>query len=316
MKKTILVTGIFVLCSASFAFADTVTFSRNLSVGASGSDVISLQDFLETGGFLKMPQGVAKGYFGQLTRKALIAYQTSVRISATGYFGPITRGRLNGKEGNSTPSITVYSPSGGSLNRGSIEQITWLNAQAGSVDIYLKAPLPPPLPSSGSVVFSNPGSLIVQNVSGTAYSWIVGQTTAGDISFGDYKIVVCKAGTTLCGESDLYIHIIPPPVQVRYPNGGENLQQGLQATITWSGGKNVSDKYEIFLIPQQCTGPQCWKLISAAPTSGSGSYAWSVGTVAVVGTVSGGNYYVRVCYAGSGYCDSSDAPFTITSATQ
>ena len=39
-----------------------------------------------------MPAGVAYGYFGNLTKAAVAAYQTSVGITpAVGYFGPITR---------------------------------------------------------------------------------------------------------------------------------------------------------------------------------------------------------------------------------
>ena len=71
-------------------------FSRNLTVGFSGEDVVALQTFLEQRGFLTMPSGIAKGYFGGLTRSALMKYQRSERIiPAVGYFGPLTRVRIN-----------------------------------------------------------------------------------------------------------------------------------------------------------------------------------------------------------------------------
>jgi hypothetical protein len=76
---------------------NTPTYTRNLTLGSSGSDVIYLQQFLESKSFLKMPQGVAKGYFGQLTRKSLADWQKSVGIiPASGYFGPITRATIGG----------------------------------------------------------------------------------------------------------------------------------------------------------------------------------------------------------------------------
>lgn len=76
--------------------SSTFKFNRNLTVGYSGVDVIELQSKLETLGYLKMPSGVAKGFFGQLTRKALIEYQVANNINpAVGYFGPITRQSLN-----------------------------------------------------------------------------------------------------------------------------------------------------------------------------------------------------------------------------
>ena len=69
-----------------------VPFSRNLSVGMSGSDVATLQSFLEKKGFLVMPLGVAKGYFGKLTQRATAAYQEAKGIApAYGFFGPLTR---------------------------------------------------------------------------------------------------------------------------------------------------------------------------------------------------------------------------------
>lgn len=71
-------------------------FVRNLTVGSSGDDVSSLQTWLEQKGFLVIPTGVAKGYFGNLTRTALAKYQASVGITpAVGYFGPITRAKVN-----------------------------------------------------------------------------------------------------------------------------------------------------------------------------------------------------------------------------
>ena len=47
----------------------SVVINQNLSVGASGNDVISLQSFLMNKGFLALPAGTAQGYFGSLTKK-------------------------------------------------------------------------------------------------------------------------------------------------------------------------------------------------------------------------------------------------------
>ncbi len=73
-----------------------LSFSSDFGIGAEGADVIALQTFLESKGFLTMPPGIAKGTFGGLTRAALRAYQGSVNITpATGYVGPKTRAQLN-----------------------------------------------------------------------------------------------------------------------------------------------------------------------------------------------------------------------------
>jgi len=84
----------------AFGFTPNNTvFARDLTVGSNGSDVVALQTFLEQRGFLVMPSGVSKGYFGALTRAALAQYQTSKKIvPAEGYFGHLTRTMVNGGE--------------------------------------------------------------------------------------------------------------------------------------------------------------------------------------------------------------------------
>ncbi|MDP3957897.1 MAG: sortase [bacterium] len=70
------------------------TFTHNLALGSRGNDVSALQQFLISGGFLKIL--TPSGYFGPLTRTALGAWQASVGISpSAGFFGPISRGKIN-----------------------------------------------------------------------------------------------------------------------------------------------------------------------------------------------------------------------------
>lgn len=66
------------------------SFSRPLNIGVSGPDVSALQNFLIGKGYLVIPVGTAKGYFGALTKAALKKYQKSVNINATGVLGPLT----------------------------------------------------------------------------------------------------------------------------------------------------------------------------------------------------------------------------------
>jgi hypothetical protein len=92
----------------TFAFSATVSvaattatsaacgpYTRNLTLGSTGADVVSLQTFLESKGHLTIPAGTSKGYFGALTQSALAKYQAASMISpAAGYFGPITMAKV------------------------------------------------------------------------------------------------------------------------------------------------------------------------------------------------------------------------------
>lgn len=76
------------------ASVNVFAINQNIRVGASGNDVISLQKFLEGKGFLTLPDGTVEGYFGNLTKQALILFQKSLGLPATGYCGPMTRAKI------------------------------------------------------------------------------------------------------------------------------------------------------------------------------------------------------------------------------
>ena len=65
--------------------------SRNLSQGAEGDDVQSLQEFLRGEGFLSAN---ATGFFGPITAQAVAKWQTSQGVTSIGSVGPMTRERI------------------------------------------------------------------------------------------------------------------------------------------------------------------------------------------------------------------------------
>ena len=72
----------------------SMTFTRDLTIGSTGADVTSLQQWLIARGY-SIPAG-ATGYFGTQTQAAVAAYQRASGIAPpAGYFGPITRARVN-----------------------------------------------------------------------------------------------------------------------------------------------------------------------------------------------------------------------------
>lgn len=113
--KTIagVVSGIALVAAAGVASADT--FSRSLTVGSRGDDVTALQTWLVAKGYLVMPSGAAYGYFGNLTKAAVAAYQTAKGITpAAGYFGPVTRAAVNA-EGTTGGVSTVPGCTAGAM---------------------------------------------------------------------------------------------------------------------------------------------------------------------------------------------------------
>lgn len=80
-----------------------VSFSQNLTVGSTGSEVVALQQMLVAQGHLVMPAGVAYGYFGSLTKAAVAKWQAANGVSpAAGYWGPLSRAKANAMGGTTT----------------------------------------------------------------------------------------------------------------------------------------------------------------------------------------------------------------------
>ena len=70
----------------------TYTFTQNLAEGSSGEAVRQLQIKLKSLGFFT---ATATGYFGPITKTAVIKFQSSNNISPIGIVGPLTRAALN-----------------------------------------------------------------------------------------------------------------------------------------------------------------------------------------------------------------------------
>lgn len=81
-------------------------FKRDLTVGDTGVDVLTLQKILLMRQYLET--GYDTGYFGERTKQALIAFQKFTGITpATGYFGPKTIAMVIGK---ALPQLPVETP--------------------------------------------------------------------------------------------------------------------------------------------------------------------------------------------------------------
>lgn len=72
----------------------SLTFTRNVSQGARGTDVQLLQEVLATDPAI-YPQGLITGFYGPLTAQAVMRFQAAANIAQVGVVGPITRAKLN-----------------------------------------------------------------------------------------------------------------------------------------------------------------------------------------------------------------------------
>jgi peptidoglycan hydrolase-like protein with peptidoglycan-binding domain len=92
LASFVMMATLFVIGAPATANADTL--NRQLELGSTGSDVTALQIFLAQDSTL-YPEGKVTGYFGSLTKAAVVAFQIRNGISAIGRVGPVTLLALN-----------------------------------------------------------------------------------------------------------------------------------------------------------------------------------------------------------------------------
>ena len=148
IKKIGLIAVSTLIIAAPFlAQADTLT--RYLSVGMSGSDVSAAQSFLAQDATL-YPQGLVTGYFGSLTKSAVINFQVRNDIVANsgsvgaGRIGPATLPVMNMQMANgvsNSSSAAIISNPTVSTGRTSAT-VNWnTNENARGVVYYSTSPL-------------------------------------------------------------------------------------------------------------------------------------------------------------------------------
>lgn len=82
-----------------------VSFTRNLTVGSTGTDVTCLQTMLNV--------SPKSGYFGPVTLAAVKAYQAAQGLTPANQVGPLTRAKLNASIGGVVTPVTPITPGTG-----------------------------------------------------------------------------------------------------------------------------------------------------------------------------------------------------------
>ncbi len=113
MKKNNVVFKIAVLSCFSLAMIPSLSSAaslyRQLQVGSRGADVSDLQTFLSADSTV-YPSGLITGYFGGLTRSAVIRFQARNGISQVGRVGPETMGVINSRMSGGMVGYEVSAP--------------------------------------------------------------------------------------------------------------------------------------------------------------------------------------------------------------
>lgn|GEM_PF-1573154 len=74
------------------AESPNILVGADLTIGSTGQGVAVLQGLMSELGFLQIPMGVPKGYYGELTKAAVARYQASRLVTpSVGYFGPLSK---------------------------------------------------------------------------------------------------------------------------------------------------------------------------------------------------------------------------------
>ncbi len=71
------------------------SLNNNLYLGVSNNNVTCLQQFLKDQGQDIYPEGLVTGYFGSLTKSAVMRFQKKYNIPNTGFVGSLTRNKIN-----------------------------------------------------------------------------------------------------------------------------------------------------------------------------------------------------------------------------
>lgn len=92
MKKLkVLIFALFTMLFLSFSQISAEAHSPDLHEGVSGQDVKELQVKLTKMGYFHT---TATGYYGSITKNAVVQFQRDFNVSDTGFTGPLTRAKL------------------------------------------------------------------------------------------------------------------------------------------------------------------------------------------------------------------------------
>lgn len=344
MKKIIISSTLALLVCVSVVTAQEYTFSQDLSVGATGAEVVALQKWLISNGYdiQALSSGAAGyGYFGTQTREAVRRFQEHEGLPNTGYFGRLSRGRVHGKKlppvdsrapvisGVDAPTVLNVGETGTWTIRATDPQNGTLQYSVDWGDVLTSISIDC-IP--GYICEPNPGAKIAEVQQGSTFTHSYSSAKTYTVRF------VVRNSVGLTARSSATVKVVDAnvsPLNIISPNGGEVWQKGSTQAVTWNAPAYFRATYaDITLVPYMApcnTSAPCpmYKVMTYPIAKGisinQNSFTWKVGDYIpevmtmiyppVYPTVPDGQYTVQICEVGGGNCDTSNRPFTISSST-
>ncbi|MEK7585342.1 MAG: peptidoglycan-binding protein [Patescibacteria group bacterium] len=224
----------------------------------SSPDVTQLQKFLASQSASQWPSGQsATGFFGPVTKSALVNYQSSVGISpASGYFGPITRKHVNslsgfdsGSSGMPEVGSAATPPGQGKIAITSpIATSEWLAGQTYKVT-WTSSDLPTTIRDQLAISLSNDSGAYLRIAAPTPDDGSENWTIPANLPTGTYQVTVgCLTGevkeksgnSTSCplGLSQFFkvknSNVAPVSMVSISPKTGDTLVKGQTYEVRWS----------------------------------------------------------------------------------
>jgi Putative peptidoglycan binding domain len=217
-------------------------FTRDLLVGSQGEDVTALQQALN-----QLP---ATGFFGALTKVAVIKFQTDNGIAATGVVDAPTRQLLNKMTATTQQSsITVTSPNGGEIfNTGNTVNISWTSKNIStSTMVIIELSF---LDNDGAYA---PGRNILDLISEQtpnigSYRWTIPEFYSTGVNPGSFTVKVSAPGVTDSSDGVFTIRpgVVNTSLSIASPITNSVNMIGNNLNISWSS--DGKDSYALFLL--------------------------------------------------------------------
>ena len=259
------------------------TFTRNLTLGYTGDDVLRLKCFLLSKGYIS--SNYITSYFGATTKASLAAFQVSKGINpADGYFGPIVREIVNGELNTTTTptsSISVLSPNGGEqIKTGERTTIKWtLVNPLKTVKINLNF-------SPIGYSYSNVQDTLSFNAPDTgSFTWVPSEFYLKAIVPGSFSVNVI--GENSSDSSDRNFNIVQggfaPRLSITSPLGGETFAPGQIVPVSWNQA-TLNSQYSLTVLKKGDDSVAKWDSLY----HDSSGYKWTVPNL------SSGEYYLKI----------------------